>query len=57
MTARPPPRRAGSPAVAPMVGALFSRLPTREIPPTRTKSWLVMAAAVVAALAIGLVLL
>jgi hypothetical protein len=38
-----------------MVGALFRRNPTREIPPTRTKSLIVIAAGVVVLLVIGLV--
>jgi hypothetical protein len=40
---------------AALVGALFRRNPTREIPPTRTKSLIVIAAGVVALLVIGLV--
>jgi hypothetical protein len=40
-----------------MVGALFRRLPTREIPPTRTKSVMVIAAVAIALLAIGLILI
>jgi hypothetical protein len=40
-----------------MVGALFRRLPSREIPPTRMKLWVIIGAAVLAALAIGLVLI
>jgi len=51
------PRRTVSLSEAPMVGALFRRLPSREIPPTRMKSWVVIAAAVLAVLAIGLVLI
>ena len=63
MTPMPSPHSAsgGRPTVsvaeAPMVGALFRRLPSREIPPTRMKLWVIIGAAVLAALAIGLVLI
>jgi hypothetical protein len=40
-----------------MVGALFRRIPTPEIPTTRTKAWVVGAAVAVALLTIGLVVL
>jgi len=39
-----------------MVGVLFRRLPTQEIPRTRAKSLMVIAALVVSLVAIGVVI-
>jgi hypothetical protein len=50
-----PTDQSTSPSGAPLVGALFRRLPTREIPATPTKYWVVTSAVVVALLTVGLV--
>lgn len=50
-----PSDQSGLASETPLVGGLYRRHPTREIPTTRAKLWVVIAAVAVAALTIGLV--